>query len=290
MTVQLQKSYQTTVIRQRENRENNGWNREQEHLKPGSERGYTKFHLYRQSILLLLAAFLLFGSVIVASNQPAAHAANPGTGNACNWYRVQRGDTLSGIAWHYHSNIWTLAKVNNIWNVNLIFVGQNLCIPYRLGSSSDYGSAASGLLPNGTVRWYAYNALDWSTRSQVTTLLRQAAAIYHLPANLLLAIAWQESGWTQHVIARDGGIGVMQLMPYTAQALNASTGVRRDPYHLWDNINLGAIYLSYLWYNFGGNLVKVVSAYNEGGWAVIHRGIFNWSYVNNVLYLMRVYR
>ena len=29
---------------------------------------------------------------------------------------------------------------------------------------------------------------------------------------------------------------------------------------------------------------------NEGGWAVIHRGIFNWRYVNNVLYLMQVFR
>ncbi len=289
MTVQLQKSNQTTAIKQRENRGNNGQNQKQESLNPERARRYTKLHLYQHAILLLLAALLLFGSVMVSGSQPAAHAANPGTGNACNWYRVQRGDTLSGIALRYHSNIWTLAKVNNIWNVNLIFVGQNLCIPYRQGSSSSNGNAASGLLPDGTVRWYDYNALEWSTRSQVTTLLRQAAAIYHLPANLLLAIAWQESGWTQHVIARDGGIGVMQLMPYTAQSLNASTGVRRDPYHLWDNINLGAIYLSYLWHNFGGNLVKVVSAYNEGGWAVIHRGILNWSYVNNVLYLMRVY-
>ena len=118
-------------------------------------------------------------------------------------------------------------------------------------------------------------------------MLRRAAARYGLPANLLLAIAWQESGWYQHVIARDGGIGTMQVMPYTAMGINAGTGIRRDPYHLWDNINLGATYLSWLWHNFHGNLERVISAYNEGGWAVIHRGIFNWSYVRNVLSLMR---
>jgi Transglycosylase SLT domain/LysM domain len=291
MTVQLQESSQTTVTIQRENREGNEYNRKQDSLKPERKRSYSKFHLYQHSVLVLFAAFLLFGSVMIANNQPAAHAANPGPGNGCNWYRVQRGDTLGAIAWRYRSNFWTLAQVNGIRNVNLIFVGQNLCIPYRLGSGpSNGGSTPAGVLSNGVVRWYAYNALEWSTRPQVTAMLRRAAAIYHLPANLLLAIAWQESGWTQHVIARDGGIGVMQLMPYTAQSLNASTGVRRDPYHLWDNINLGATYLSYLWHNFNGNLVKVISAYNEGGWAVIHRGIFNWRYVNSVLYLMRVYR
>ncbi len=81
-------------------------------------------------------------------------------------------------------------------------------------------------------------------------MLRAAAHNYGLPVNLVMAIAWQESGWNQHVIARDGGIGVMQLMPYTAMGINASTGIRRNPYHLWDNINLGATYLSWLYHNF----------------------------------------
>ena len=105
-----------------------------------------------------------------------------------------------------------------------------------------------------------------------------------------MAIAWQESGWYQHVIARDGGIGVMQIMPYTAQDINRSSGIRRDPYRLGDNIYMGANYLYWLWHNFRGNVVRVISAYNEGGWAVIHWGIFNWRYVNNVLALMRQFR
>jgi soluble lytic murein transglycosylase-like protein len=78
----------------------------------------------------------------------------------------------------------------------------------------------------------------------------------------------------------------MQLMPYTAMGLNSSLGQRFDPYSLWDNLNLGATYLEWLWRGFNGNLPEVISAYNEGGWAVRHQGIFNWSYVNNVLALM----
>jgi hypothetical protein len=153
-----------------------------------------QLHMSKQVVLLIFTAVLLFGSIIVSNYQPAAHAANPGTGNGCSWYRIQRGDTLTRIAVRYHTNIWTLAQINYIRNVNLIIVGHALCIPYRLGSGSGSGRISSGVLPNGTVRWYAYNALEWSTRPQVVSLLHRAASIYHLPANLLIAIAWQESG------------------------------------------------------------------------------------------------
>ena len=248
-------------------------------------------HTGRNAVLLVCTALLLFGSLVISGNRPNAYAANPGYGNGCNWYRVRWGDTLSNIAWSHRSTIWTLAQVNGIRNINLILVGQELCIPYHLrGGGGNYiGGGTSGLLSNGVVRWYDYSALEWSNRNEVVAMLRQAAARYGLPANLLLAIAWQESGWSQHVIAHDGGIGVMQLMPYTAAGINAGTGIRRDPYHLWDNINLGATYLRWLWNGFHGNIYKVISGYNEGGWNVQHRGIFNWRYVNSVLYLMRVY-
>ncbi len=240
---------------------------------------FLQSNVYKHVVLLVFTALLLFSSVVISNSQPAVHAANPGAGNACSWYRVHWGDTLTGIAGRYRTTIWTLARVNNVRNVNLIFVGQELCIPHRQGGGSSLGNGSGrGLLSNGVVVWYDYRALDWSSRSQVASMLRTAAHSYRLPTNLLLAIAWQESGWYQHVIARDGGIGVMQLMPYTAMDINAGTGIRRNPYHLWDNINLGATYLYWLWHNFHGNLV------------VIHRGIFNWRYVNNVLYLMRVFR
>ena len=249
-------------------------------------------HIGRNAVLLVCTALLLLGSLVISDTHSNAFAANPGYGNSCSWYRVDRGDTLSGIARGHRTTIWTLAQVNGIRNVNLIIVGQELCIPYHSGSPGGgtySGGGYSGLLSNGVVRWYDYYALEWSNRNEVVSMLRQAAYRYGLPANLLLAIAWQESGWYQHVIARDGGIGVMQLMPYTAMGINAGTGIRRDPYHLWDNINLGATYLRWLWNGFHGNIYDVISGYNEGGWNVQHRGIFNWRYVNSVLYLMRIY-
>jgi hypothetical protein len=216
---------------------------------------------------------------------PVALAANPGPGHSCSWYTVHPGDTLSFLSRRYHSSIWTIARVNAIRNINLIFVSQRLCFPV---TNRGYASwQPSGLLHNGAIRWYAYDALDWSNQSQTTSLIRRVAALHNLPANLMLAIAWQESGWKQHVISRDGGIGVMQIMPYTASWINSLTGRRLDPYKLWDNLNLSATYLGWLWQQFGGNWVSIISAYNEGGYAVSHWGVYNWRYVNNVLFLSR---
>ncbi len=254
-----------------------------------------KPYIYKHIVLIICTVVLLFGSLIVTQNERAAQAAHPGYGNACSWYTIRFGDTLANVAGSYHTNSWTLARANGIANINLIFAGQRLCIPYTVrgeqggqGGQGYSGGGGNGVVGNGSVRWYAYGALEWSTRGQVVAQLHQIALNYGLPPKLVMAIAWQESGWTQHVIARDGGIGVMQLMPYTAMSINAGTGIRRDPYKLWDNLNLGATYLRWLWSNFHGDLYKVISAYNEGGWAVMHRGIFNWNYVNNVMYLMRI--
>jgi len=44
-------------------------------------------------------------------------------------YVVQRGDTLYSIARRFGVSIWQLASLNNIYNINLIYVGQVLIIP-----------------------------------------------------------------------------------------------------------------------------------------------------------------
>ena len=45
------------------------------------------------------------------------------------YYIIQWGDTLLGIARRYNVNVYTLASVNHIYNLNLIYAGSTLCIP-----------------------------------------------------------------------------------------------------------------------------------------------------------------
>jgi soluble lytic murein transglycosylase-like protein len=81
----------------------------------------------------------------------------------------------------------------------------------------------------------------------------------------------------------------MQLMWYTTAWLNGYLGTRWNPDRLYDNIELGVSYLAILWNDFHGNLDDLISAYNEGERAVRTYGIFNWWYVNSVLWLMRYF-
>jgi LysM repeat protein len=46
-----------------------------------------------------------------------------------SYHTVTKGETLAGIARAYKVNIYNLAEANKIYNFNLIYVGQRLCVP-----------------------------------------------------------------------------------------------------------------------------------------------------------------
>ncbi|MCX4749434.1 lytic transglycosylase domain-containing protein [Kitasatospora sp. NBC_01287] len=104
-----------------------------------------------------------------------------------------------------------------------------------------------------------------------------------LPVNLVKAVGWQESGWQSAILACDGGIGTMQIMPATAPWMNGKFGTTNDVQTLAGNTDLGAELLDELvaYYgdsDFGGKydlapdpvtgknplLDLVIAAYNAG--------------------------
>ncbi len=60
---------------------------------------------------------------------PPAVTVTPAPSGCRALYTVVRGDTLLGISRRYGVNVFTLAARNNIFNLNLIYIGQVLCIP-----------------------------------------------------------------------------------------------------------------------------------------------------------------
>lgn len=92
------------------------------------------------------------------------------------------------------------------------------------------------------------------SRDQVAAALVAAASRTYwssvpeiqVPEDLVRAVAWQESGWQSNVIACDGGVGLMQVMPDTATWMNGRFGQSYDINVYTDNAYLGATYLAWL--------------------------------------------
>jgi len=73
-------------------------------------------------------------SFIYAGQQlwiPASYQPPVGPGGCCcrAYHTVTYGQTLSSIAAWYGTSAWQIADCNGIYNMNLIYSGQRLCIP-----------------------------------------------------------------------------------------------------------------------------------------------------------------
>jgi hypothetical protein len=93
-------------------------------------------------------------------------------------------------------------------------------------------------------------------------LADQAARKYGLPSSLVRGVMKAESGFEVKAVSPKGALGLMQLMPATAQKLGADP---RDPAQ---NVDAGARYLRALLEKYGGGLRRALAAYNAGPGAV----------------------
>jgi soluble lytic murein transglycosylase-like protein len=93
-------------------------------------------------------------------------------------------------------------------------------------------------------------------------LADQAADKYGLPRWLVRSVMRAESGFQPQAVSPKGAIGLMQLMPGTAQALGA------DPKDPAQNADAGTRYLRDLLQMYKGALWHALAAYNAGPGAV----------------------
>ena len=102
-------------------------------------------------------------------------------------------------------------------------------------------------------------------------------------AALIHAVITVESGYNPSARSRAGAVGLMQLMPGTAQRYGVTN--RLDPAQ---NIRGGARYLRDLKAMFGNNLQLVIAAYNAGEEAVMKYGRRIPPYRETVAYVPKV--
>lgn len=83
-------------------------------------------NLIRTYNLTQIDSVAFSGHVVV--NKQQDDNSSTSYGNNTNYYTVQSGDTLSGIANRFSTSVNTLAHLNDIQNVNRIYVGQHLLV------------------------------------------------------------------------------------------------------------------------------------------------------------------
>jgi soluble lytic murein transglycosylase-like protein len=114
-------------------------------------------------------------------------------------------------------------------------------------------------------------------------VIDNVAAKVDIPAELLHAVIATESSYNSRARSPKGAMGLMQLMPATAQRFGA-----QDPYAPLDNVTAGATYLKWLMAKFQNDLELVLAAYNAGEQAVINAGGKIPPYAETQAYVPRV--
>ncbi|RYY53439.1 MAG: lytic transglycosylase domain-containing protein, partial [Comamonadaceae bacterium] len=111
---------------------------------------------------------------------------------------------------------------------------------------------------------------------QVKHHLREAAAEHGVEFELLQALIATESGFDPQAVSPKGAVGLMQVMPATAQRYGVAADARQplekkltDPR---TNIRAGTRYLRDLIRMFPGQLELALAAYNAGEGAVQRAG------------------
>jgi soluble lytic murein transglycosylase-like protein len=110
----------------------------------------------------------------------------------------------------------------------------------------------------------------------VKHLLREASLAHGIDYELLQALIATESGFDTHAVSPKGAVGLMQLIPPTAERYGVradkTSAIQKKLTDPTTNIRAGSRYLSYLISLFPGQLELALAAYNAGEGAVQRAG------------------
>ena len=194
-------------------------------------------------------------------------------------YVVRAGETLTGIARRHGTTVEALVTLNHLPRSGFIRAGQHILVPLK----------PTGLQMGwSTIRFPDATRALMARRANIRNLIADEARRAEVPVPFALAVAWQESGWRQRVVSSAGAVGVMQLLPGTAEwVADSILGAPVDIHSSRSNIRAGVALLKHYLLRYRGDRWRVLAAYYQGQRAVDHHGIFPVSrpYIASVLLL-----
>ncbi|MGA8366721.1 MAG: lytic transglycosylase domain-containing protein [Candidatus Acidiferrales bacterium] len=128
-----------------------------------------------------------------------------------------------------------------------------------------HGSTISS--PRAAVQDVSATLPAGSSPGPLDQIVRDAAARHDVDPALVKAVISTESGWNPLAVSRKGAVGLMQLIPETAQRFGVG-----NPFDPVQNVEGGTMYLKSLLDRYNGDLKKSLAAYNAGERAVDQSG------------------
>jgi soluble lytic murein transglycosylase-like protein len=177
-------------------------------------------------------------------------------------YTVRSGDSFYGIAAKFGVRASALAAANHLRLSSVLQPGQVLVVP-GVQLPANLPAHLPAALTANPDRLLLYPHFVASAKES------------RVPADLLMAAAYIESGWKQAAVSSTGAVGVGQLKPDTARwiATVLLHEPRLDPGNARDNIRMSARFLRYLLDAHGTDVRRALAAYYQGPGSVARDGV-----------------
>lgn len=115
------------------------------------------------------------------------------------------------------------------------------------------------------------NGVDY-TDKEISNSLDKAISLvskkYNVEEDFIRAMIKQESSFNPNAVSKSGAMGLMQLMPKTAESLGV-----KNPFDMLENLDGGVRYIKSLMEAFRGNKELALAAYNGGISRMNKRGV-----------------
>ncbi len=150
----------------------------------------------------------------------------------------------------------------------------------RISSTLPWPGTLPLAVPNVQMPNVSCDALE---EREVNKLVQGAASKHGLDSVLLRSVMKQESAFKPCALSVAGAMGLMQIMPETAEMLHLE-----DPFDPAKNVDAGATFLKTMLDRFGGDVAMALAAYNAGPTTVDKAGGIppiaeTLHYVSNIL-------
>jgi soluble lytic murein transglycosylase-like protein len=126
-------------------------------------------------------------------------------------------------------------------------------------ASTQTSSAQTATSPAPTPAAPVASAAAAVPQEKLDQLVQQSAEKHHVDPALVRAVISTESNWNARAVSPKGALGLMQLIPGTAQRFGVGNAF--DPAQ---NVDAGVQYLGMLLERYNGDLSKALAAYNAG--------------------------